>query len=347
MSIRSLPFWFLSRWPNCALALCLSLAAFSLSAADLRVGMIGLDTSHTVAFAKVLNNPDDPNYVPGAVITAAYRSGSPDMPEKSMARVPGYAKELSEKYNVKLYDSIEELLKNVDVVMIENVDGRKHLEIARVVFPTGKPVFIDKPLAGTLAEGMEIAELAKKHNVPFFSASSLRYSGDIVPFTKEKGKLVHTLITHSPCELEPHHPDLFWYGVHGVEMLYTVFGTGCKTVSRATSNEGDVVTGMWADGRIGTFIGYRQARAGYGYKAILKEGVINEEVKANYVPMLKVIVQFFQTQKPPVSVDEMLEVLAFMEAADESKRQGGKPVSVADVMNAHRQKLATTRGTSK
>lgn len=335
---RPLP-WCFSFLSRCLALSVIPMAAASVSAADLRVGMIGLDTSHTVAFAKVLNDPKSPDYVPGAVVTAAYRSGSPDMPEKSMGRVEGYAKDLSEKYNVKLYDSIEELLKNVDVVMIENVDGRKHLEIAKIVFPTGKPVFIDKPLAGTLKDGIEIVRLAKQHNVPFFSASSLRYSGNIVAFAAEKGKSVQSLVAHSPCELEPHHPDLFWYGVHGVETLYAVLGKGCKTVARVSAPNTEVVTGVWEDGRTGTFLGYRQAKAGYGYKAILTEGgAVNEEIKANYVPMLRVIVDFFKTRKPPVSNDEMIEVLAFMEAADESKRQGGKPVAIADVMKAAQSK---------
>lgn len=316
------------------------LAAVSLvgspgAAADLRVGMIGLDTSHTVAFAKMLNDPQAPNHIPGAVIVGAFRSGSPDMPEKSMNRVAGYAKELSEKYRVKLYDSIEELLTQVDCVMIENVDGRKHLEIAKVVFPTGKPVFIDKPLAGTLAQGIEIVALAKKHQVPFFSASSLRYVEGVTKLPAATRAAIRSLNSHSPCELEPHHPDLFWYGIHGVEMLYAILGTGCQTVARVQAPDMEVVTGVWQDGRVGTFNGYRGASANYGFKALLKSGVVNEDFKSDYAPLVKQIVTFFQTRQAPVSHDEMLEILAFMEAADESKRQGGRPVALADVLRTH------------
>ena len=313
----------------------LASAALTAAAADLRVGMIGLDTSHTVAFTKVLNDPKAPGYIPGAKIVGAFRSGSPDMPEKSMNRVPGYATELSEKYGVKLYDSIEELVSQVDAVMIENVDGRRHLEIAKIVFPSGKPVFIDKPLAGTLAQGIEIAALAKKYNVPFFSASSLRFAESVTAFSPEKKKTIRAVISHSPCEIEPHHPDLFWYGVHGVEMLYALLGSGCQSVSRIQTPDSEVVTGVWGGSRTGTFYGYRRASANYGFKAILTEGVVNDDFKSDYTPLVKQIVTFFQTRKAPVSTDEMIEVLAFMEAADESKRQGGKPVLVADVLKAH------------
>ena len=303
--------------------------------AALRVGMIGLDTSHSVAFTKLLNDPSDPNYIPGARVVAAFRSGSPDMPDDSMKRIPGFAKDLVEKYNVALCDSIEEVLGQVDCVMIENVDGRKHLEIAKVVFPTGKPVFIDKPLAGTLAQGLEIVALAKKHHVPFFSASSLRYVDSVTQLPAATRSNILALTSHSPCKFEPHHPDLFWYGVHGVETLYAVLGSGCNTVARVHSPDMDVVTGVWKDGRTGTFLGYRDASAGYGFKALLKSGVLNEDFKADYAPLVRQIVRFFQTRQAPISHDEMIEVLAFMEAADESKRQGGKPIAIADVLRAH------------
>lgn len=303
--------------------------------AALRVGMIGLDTSHSVAFTKLLNDPSDPNYIPGARVVAAFRSGSPDMPDDSMKRIPGFAKDLVEKYNVALCDSIEEVLGQVDCVMIENVDGRKHLEIAKVVFPTGKPVFIDKPLAGTLAQGLEIVALAKKHHVPFFSASSLRYVDSVTQLPAATRSNILALTSHSPCKFEPHHPDLFWYGVHGVETLYAVLGSGCDTVARVHSPDMDVVTGVWKDGRTGTFLGYRDASAGYGFKALLKSGVLNEDFKADYAPLVRQIVRFFQTRQAPISHDEMIEVLAFMEAADESKRQGGKPIAIADVLRAH------------
>ncbi len=305
------------------------------ASAALRIGMIGLDTSHTVAFTKMLNDPSEPNHIPGATVVAAFRSGSPDMPDKSMKRIPGFATDLSEKYHVKLCDTIEEVLRQVDCVMIENVDGRKHLEIARIVFPTGKPVFIDKPLAGTLAQGIEIVALAKKHHVPFFSASSLRYSEPVTRIPAATRSNIRAVASHSPCELEPHHPDLFWYGVHGVETLYAILGTGCDSVARVHSPDMEIVTGVWKDGRTGTFLGYRNASAGYGFKALLKSGVLNEDFKADYAPLVREIVHFFQTRQSPVSHDEMIEVLAFMEAADESKRQGGKPVAIADVLRAH------------
>ena len=69
------------------------------AADELRIGMIGLDTSHVTAFTALLNDPKSPNHVSGAKVVAAFKGGSPDI-ESSWSRVEGYTKELREKYGV-------------------------------------------------------------------------------------------------------------------------------------------------------------------------------------------------------------------------------------------------------
>ncbi|MEO7600533.1 MAG: gfo/Idh/MocA family oxidoreductase, partial [Opitutus sp.] len=86
----------------------------------------------------------------------------------------------------------------------------------------------------------------------------------------------------------------------------------------------------------------RQAKAGYGYKAILADGVANEDFSPDYVPLLRQVVTFFQTRQAPVATREMIEVLAFMEAADESKRRGGAPVTIAEVLSAQTAKAVSS-----
>src|ERR1700739_3339403 len=145
--------------------------------AQLRLGIIGTDTSHVTAFARLLNDPLSPDHVPGAVIVAAYKGGSPDI-ESSASRVNGYAEELRNKWKIKFYSDIPTLCKNVDAILLESNDGRVHLEQVKPVFAAHRPVFMDKPLASTLADAREIARLAKQADTPWFSTSSLRY-GDI------------------------------------------------------------------------------------------------------------------------------------------------------------------------
>ncbi len=220
--------------------------------------MIGLDTSHVVAFTKILNAPNQNPALAGVRIVAAYPGGSPDVPS-SHNRVAGFTADLRDKFGVKIVDSIEELLTNVDVVFLESVDGRPHLEQARPVLKAHKPMFIDKPLAGSLNDAIAILELARETNTPCFSSSSVRFSTgiDSVRHNAKVGEIVGCDI-YGPCSLEEHHPDLFWYGIHGIEGLFTVLGLGCESVSRTHTKGTDVVVGLWSQGRVGTYRGIRQ-----------------------------------------------------------------------------------------
>src|SRR5689334_12485830 len=137
--------------------------------AEIRLGIVGTDTSHVVAFTKLLNDPLSPDHVSGAVVVAAFKGGSPDV-ESSASRVNNFAEELRTKWKVKFYPDIATMCKNVDAVLLESVDGRVHLEQAKAVLAAHKPVFIDKPLASTLADAREIAKLAKEAGTPWFSA---------------------------------------------------------------------------------------------------------------------------------------------------------------------------------
>ncbi|MBI5801751.1 MAG: Gfo/Idh/MocA family oxidoreductase [Verrucomicrobia bacterium] len=309
-------------------ALLLATQLCPVSAADLRIGMIGLDTSHVPAFTDILNNPTNKAHVPGAKVVAAYKGGSPDI-ESSASRVEGYTKTLVEKYGVKIYDSIDEMVKQVDAVFIESVDGRPHLAQAIPVIKAGKPLFIDKPMAGSLKDALEIFRLAKAAKVPVWSSSSLRYGKAAQAVRAGSIGTVSYAETTSPASLEPHHPDLFWYGVHGCETLFTVMGTGCESVKRGTTADGKIeVTGKWKGGRTGIF---REAK---GYTGVARGDKGETPIGAydGYAPLVVEAIKAFQTGVVPVKPEETIELLAFMEAADESKRRGGAEVTLAEVL---------------
>jgi predicted dehydrogenase len=312
--------------------LCLfSLASAAAVAADLRIGMIGLDTSHVIVFTRTFNDPKSPDHVPGGKVVAAFKGGSKDV-ENSASRVDGYTKDLQEKYGVKIYDSIEELAKNVDAIMIESVDGRPHLDQFRRTLAAKKPVFIDKPLGGSLKDALEIVRLAKESGVPIFSSSSLRYGPE--PLAPKLAKIGDIISVYSvgTAEFEPHHPDFYWYGIHAVEAMYTVLGAGCQQVVRTHTAGTDVITGVWADGRIGTVQGNRKGFKGYGLTILGTKGATTAGDKHAYKGLTQEVMKFFQTGISPVPPETTLEIMAFMEAADESKRRGGAPVTLAEVL---------------
>lgn len=314
------------------LALLVPLALHGEDKRPLKAGIIGLDTSHVVAFTQTLNNPKAQGVLSRVRVVAAYAGGSADIPD-SKNRLKGYTETLRDKYHVEIVDSIEALLQKVDVVFLESLDGRPHLEQVRPVFKAKKPVFIDKPVAGSLADALEIYRLARESGTPCFSSSSLRFSTGIraVRGNPKFGDVLGC-DAYSPCSLEPHHPDLFWYGIHGVEILFTIMGPGCDSVTRVQTDKGEFVTGKWKDGRVGTFRGIRKGKADYGAMVFGTNSVGPSGGFTGYEPLVVEICKFFDSGKPPVTAEETLEIYAFMEAADESKRQGGKPVTLESVL---------------
>ena len=295
-----------------------------------RIGIIGLDTSHSVAFTKTFNAENAGPEYGGYKVVAAYPKGSNDI-ESSVKRIPGYIEEVK-KFGVTIVDSIKDLLRDVDVVLLETNDGRLHLEQATQVFKAGKTVFIDKPIAASLPDAIAIFNEAKKYNIPVFSASSLRYAPTVQALTQGKAGKILGADVFSPAHLEKTHMDFSWYGIHGVEMLITLMGTGCKSVSRTHSEDADVVVGLWNDNRIGTFRGIRYAKSGYGGNVYGEKSIEPLDGGGGYNPLLVEVVKFFQTNQSPVKPEETLEIFAFMEAADESKRQGGKVITLESVM---------------
>jgi len=317
---------------HCFLLLTTSAAlALNLSAAEMRLGMIGLDTSHATAFTRLINDTSARDHVPGGRVVVAFKGGSPDI-ESSWSRVEEYTRELQHKHGVKIVSSIPELCQQVDAVLIESVDGRPHLEQARPVIQAGKPLFIDKPVAGSLRDAIEIYRLARAANVPVFTSSAYRYYDSMRELKKAEVGELRSAISWGPAHLEPHHPTLFWYGVHPTEALFTVLGTGCESVVCAATPDTDVVTGVWSGGRVGTLHALRKGATPHKVVMFGTKAVAEQKPGADsYAPLVREIMQFFQTRVAPVSPEETLEIFAFMEAADESKRQGGVPVKLSDV----------------
>jgi hypothetical protein len=295
----------------------------------LRAGMIGLDTSHVPAFAKLFNDLKATGDISGIRIVAGYPGGT-DLPA-SRDRVKGFTEGLRTN-GVAIVDTIAKLLEKVDVVFIESVDGRIHLQEAIPVIQAGKPVFIDKPVAGSLADAIAIYDLAKQHNVPCFSSSSVRFGGIQELAKNDKlGTLVGAITWYS-CSYQEGVPDMFFYGIHGIEPLFVLMGTGCETVTRIQTKDTDVVSGVWRGGRVGTYRGIRANKADFGAVAFGSKAIIQTTREGDYAELCQQIGRFFKTGKSPVSAEETIEIFAFMEAADESKRQGGAPVSLQDVL---------------
>ncbi|TWU19045.1 Gfo/Idh/MocA family protein [Allorhodopirellula heiligendammensis] len=300
----------------------------------LRAGIIGMD-AHALPWVQIINDPKTTGELAEMKVVAGFPGGSTDIPE-SMERIAANTQPIAD-LGVEIVDSIDDLLPKVDVVLMLSIDGRKHLDEANKVFAAGKPVFIDKPVAGSLAEAIEIFRLAQLHQVKCFSSSALRFAPKTVNIgEREKLGEVVGCDQYAPCTLEQHHPDFFWYGIHGVEPLFTIMGSGCVSVSRIHTKGTDMSVGVWQDGRIGTFRGIRDGQRGYGATVFGTQGIVQAGAFEGYEPLIVEIIRFFKTGEPPVTPEQTLEIFAFMEAADESKRRGGAPVTLDSVMQKAR-----------
>lgn len=293
-----------------------------------RIGMIGLDTGHSTAFVRSLNTDESGRYGNYKVV-AAYPKGTDNILEWKN-RIPEFTEEVR-SHGVEIVNSIADLIGKVDYVILTTIDGNKHLEQVLPVLEAGLPVFVDKPFAASMRDAREIAAAAKQTGTPIFSSSSLRFMDDAYAIRNGSSGRVLGVDAYSPAYLEEHHPDLFWYGIHGVEILFTLMGRGCKSVRRTFTSDTDYVVGVWDDDRIGTFRGIRKGAGGYGGMAHTENGIIHLNKVDGYNSLLEEIIKFFVTKTPPVSMEETLEIVAFMEAAEKSKEENGTPIMLATI----------------
>ena len=334
------------RWAPCLLAAAAAAAAASAAAdepappATLRIGIIGLDTSHVIQFTKMINQQLLPE-AEGARVVLAYPQGSPDI-ASSVSRVPGYIEQV-QAMGVEIVDTIEEVAAQCDAVLLETNDGRPHLRQALPVLKARKRMFIDKPMAGSLAEVIALFDAAEHYQTPIFSTSALRYGPNTLEVHGGAIGRVLGADAFGPCSIEPTHPDLFWYGIHGVEALFTVMGVGCQTAARTSTADAESAAGVWEGGRIGTFRGMRVGAQQFGGMAFGEKENRPIGSYVGYEPLVADILKFFRGAAPPVTRAETEEIFAFMEAADESKRRGGTPVPLKDLIDRARADAAQQR----
>jgi predicted dehydrogenase len=293
---------------------------------ELRIGLIGLDTSHAPAFTKLLNDASQPYHVAGGRVVAAFAGGSPDF-GLSRDRIEGFTAQVRDEYGVSILDSPTAVAESCDAILLTSVDGRVHLKQFQEIAPFGKPVFIDKPMATTVADATAIADLAKEHNIPLMTSSILRYGQPLIE-ALQGGEVLVGADCSGPMDLEETQPGLFWYGIHTIEMLYAALGKGCEHVSAITTPDSEFVRGVWKDGRVGTIRGTRGGSK--KYEALLHGTGASRYVdvlthpKPGYAGLLERVMEMFQTGKASIDIEESLEIMRFIEATNQSRKSGGR-----------------------
>lgn len=288
--------------------------------------MIGLDTSHVVAFTKLLNNPHERYHVPGGKVVVAFPGGSPDF-ELSLSRIEGFTEQLTTHFNVEIVDTIEQVAAESDAILLESVDGAVHHEQLRAIVAFQKPIFIDKPFSLSSQVARDMIRLAEVHQTPVMSTSALRYAEGLTRILQQtdKGKIIGA-DCFGPMEMQATQLGFFWYGIHAIEMLVAILGRGAQSVMTFSNEEHDVMTVSWKDGRIGTVRGNRQGNSQFGAVIHFEHGsefvTIHAQQKPYYASLLEQIMTFFQDGVSRVPLQETQEIIRLIEAANESQRTG-------------------------
>lgn len=292
----------------------------------LKLGILDFDTSHAVEFTRRLNHigKETDQFVDGAKVVV----GCPGESKLSPERIAGFTEQMK-KMEVPLVDKPEDMIGKVDVMLIEAVDGSVHYERAKPFLEAGIPCFVDKPFTCSVDHARKLVDLAAKKKLPLFSSSSLRFAPEVVEYMADaKHSKVLGVVCWGPASLsgvENRNQGLFHYGIHAIEVLYTLMGQGCESVTCTSDKSVDVVTGHWKDGRVATVRGTRSGPGVYGATVFAEKTTqaLNIGTKYIYRELLKKIVETYTTGKPPIDIAVTVEIVAFIEAAFKSANNHG------------------------
>lgn len=298
----------------------------------IRLGIVDFDSSHCVEFARRLNHVglDAEQTVDGARVVVGW-PGTSEMAPERIAAFTGQV----EACGVELVEEPADMLGRIDAVLVLSLCGAVHLQRVRPFLEAGVPAYVDKPFACSLGDAEEIVRAAEENGTFVYSSSAMRFAAEMERFVEKLDACgpLYGVLCYGPAWRAAGNPGLFHYGIHAVEMLYTLMGPGCERVSTMASEQAEVVTGQWRDGRIAGIRGNRAGATAYGFTAFCETGVLNRGVSTRYAyrNLCRSIVEAFRSGRPAVSNDVTLEIVRFVLAARKSEQEGGRRVELSSI----------------
>ena len=229
--------------------------------------------------------------------------------------------EFCAKYGIARYNTIEELAKDVDALMIFAPDNAERKEaLAFEAIPFGKPIFMDKTFTSSYASAVRIFSEADKYGTPLFSSSSLRYSSELAPF---KGDSTSVLVFGSGVTMED-------YAVHYLEIVISLMGVGVKRVAFEQRGIQEWVDLTYADGRRATMaISMESYLDFHVFLADRNGSTADITVKSNFFALqMEEILKFFSGAEPSFDRNETLELMRVYDAIFEVKENSNKCVTL-------------------
>ncbi|MBI5760773.1 MAG: Gfo/Idh/MocA family oxidoreductase [Planctomycetales bacterium] len=328
------------------------------AAEPVRVGLLGIDNYGSVAYTEFLNRPHAEGVFAGVRVVAAYPIGSDDYPDSDKL-LASWKDQLLKMYQspkdpkdavppIEMVNSVDELLKKCDAVMIFSMDGRLHLKQATQVLKAGKRLFISRPLASSPEDAIAILKLAAETKTPCWSSSQHRYSGGFSGMRDhpEVGRVIGCDVYGGWIVNAPE-ADKFTRPLHSIETLYTIMGPGVVSVTCTSTSTAEVITALWKDGRVGTYRGIKEGAVKYSATVFGDKGVSTAGIYGHGVPVKGIVptndkyvgyeglaiemAKFLKGGPVPVSAAETLEIFALLQAAEASKAQNGAVVRLQNL----------------
>jgi predicted dehydrogenase len=325
----------------------------------MRIGAIGIDSSHTPVFTNRINTLFKEGKTK-CQVTHFWDPGThqwqhPDGPAQSAKDVAKW-REDAIKEGAKQVDTIDDLLKNVDGVMVLNIGGARHLELAVPSLAKGMPTYVDKPLTCSTDQAKALLAMSRLYKARCYSASSLRFITEIPKLDKEKLGDIVAIDAFGNGEVMDLMPDLWHYGCHSIEMVDAIFrwagqgGGGVKRVSAVKSatpfvKGGKAQPGVEAksgyhlldmeyhDGRIARIRCDRNGSWAFGATVHGTKGV--QQFVVDFAPvytrLVEGMVKFFEGGPAPVDLRDIVENVAVMEAGNRSIAMGGEWVEIPTI----------------
>lgn len=286
----------------------------------IKVGAVNIDTSHPMGFGEVMEKNKRMKYV--GVFNNSFRQS---------AEIDGFMK----RFNVEKHcNTVGELADICDIGFIHGCNWDEHLSLAQEFWKKGKPVFIDKPLAGNLADCQKIKAATNKGAV-LLGCSSARYAYELQEFLKlpceERGEIVTVMGTAGV--------DEFNYGIHIVEAIGALLGTGAQTVKYLGRGEaqGKYSEGYYVQYKNGksaifnTFTGVWQP-----FEIVIMTTKTSYNITLNsarlYEALITEIGNYMENKSSLLaSTDALIESVQIMLAGTASRKNFGQEVALAQL----------------
>lgn len=291
----------------------------------MRIGIVGSDNSHALAYAKIANV--DKSFEPYRVTTICG-----DDPQKT--------KEVAAEGAIPtIVDSPQEMLGHIDAAIVVNRHGGLHAGNSIPLLESGIPVYVDKPFAVSLDDCTDMLAAAERGNTWVTSFSSLRYSLDTVSLEEEASSFgrIRAAQFAGPCDFESEYAGPFFYATHVADIMLRLMNGNIKSISAIRADQGVAVTVQFEDDAL-VVINYMND-AQYHFTATLfgETGYAHREILAGhgaYTTAFGVFVEALESNTPPIPHDQLDVPIRFVHAIDQSLNSGGKSVSLAEVSHS-------------